>query len=252
MVNYFAEKTWVELSKFIEAGTPVILPVGTTEEHGRHLPVGTDAMIAKGYADMLAEECERQGTHVLVMDTIRYGFSMSIVRRWPGCPNIGTRTFADYIFDIADSLIQMGFKKIVMLDCHGNHDCLLRMVMREIADKHGVYMMTLAPMSLSLDTYNKMKKDPEGDIHGGEWETSCILYLHPELVNKSEYTSVDAIRCNSRLRGPVSTWGLQETKTGLFGDPAEATAELGEAVLKAAAVKGAEYIGEFVKHDPAK
>src|SRR5699024_1093601 len=114
----------------------IILPIGTTEEHGRHAPVGCDAIIAKGFGDMLAEECALLEVPVLVMETIQYGFSMSTVRRWPGCPNINPRTFEDYIFNIVDSLVEMGFLKIVMLDCHGNHDCLLRMVMREIADKH--------------------------------------------------------------------------------------------------------------------
>ena len=247
MIHYFAHKTWVELENYIKEGAVVILPVGTTEEHGRHLPTGTDAMIAKGYGDLLAEACDALDVPVLVMETVQYGFSMSTVRRWPGCPNINPRTFEDYIFNIVDSLITMGFRKIVMLDCHGNHDCLLRMAMREIADKHDVYTMTLSPMSLSAELYNQIKKDPEGDIHGGEWETSCILHLHPELVHTDEYTDVDTIRCNSKLRGPVSTWGLQKTQTGLYGNPTPSTAELGKAVLEFAAKKGAEYILEFYK-----
>ena len=247
MIHYFSHKTWVELDAFIKEGAVVILPVGTTEEHGRHMPVGADAMIARGYGDLLAEACDALGIPVLVMETVQYGFSMSTVRRWPGCPNINPRTFEDYIFNMVDSLVTMGFRKIVMLDCHGNHDCLLRMAMREIADKHDVYTMTLSPMSLSAELYNKIKQDPEGDIHGGEWETSCILHLHPELVHPDEYTDVDAIRCNSKLRGPVSTWGLQKTQTGLYGNPTYSTAELGKAVLEFAAQKGAEYVQEFYK-----
>ncbi len=247
MIHYFAHKTWPELEEAIRQEAVIILPIGTTEEHGRHAPVGTDAMIARGYGDMLAEACDALNVPILVMETVQFGFSMSVVRQWPGCPNVNPRVFEDYIYNIVDSLVTMGFKKIVMLDCHGNHDCLLRLVMREIADKHGVYTMTLAPMSLSAEVYNKLKQDPEGDIHGGEWETSCILYLHPELIHPEEYTQVDAIRCNSPLRGPVSTWGLQKTITGIYGDPTYATAELGKAVLEAAAEKGAKYIQEFQK-----
>ena len=245
MIHYFTEKTWVELEEFIQKQAGIILPVGTTEEHGRHAPVGCDAIIAKGFGDMLAEECSMLEVPALVMETIQYGFSMSTVRRWPGCPNINPRTFEDYIFNIVDSLVEMGFHKIVMLDCHGNHDCLLHMVMREIADKHDIYIMTLSPSSLSSELYDKIKKDPEGDIHGGEWETSVLLYLRPELIKTEEYTSVDAIRCNSRLRGPVSTWGLQKTQTGLYGDPTYATCEVGKAVMEFAAQKGADYVKEF-------
>lgn len=249
MSFYFGEKNWVQLQEYIDKNAVVILPVGTTEEHGHHLPVETDAMIARYYSDCLGKACEEANIPALVMQTINFGFSMSIVRKWPGCPNIRTRVFADYIFDIVDSLVIMGFKKIVMLDCHGNHDCLLRMVMREIADKHNIFTMTLSPMSLSSKKYNEIKKDPQGDIHGGEWETSCILHIHPELVDTTAYTNVDAIRCNSPLRGPVSTWGLQNTKTGLFGDPTYATAELGEKVMKAATEEGLKYIKAFYEHN---
>ena len=244
MSYYFSEKTWVELEKYIADEAVIILPIGTTEEHGRHLPVSTDAMIARKFGDELGRALAGK-IPVLVMETINYGFSMSIVRKWPGCPNINPRTFADYIFDIVDSLVVMGFKKIVMLDCHGNHDCLLRLAMREIADKHNVYTMTLSPFQLSANLYNEIKDDPAGDIHGGEWETSWVLAIDPGLVNEKEYTGVDAIRCNTILRGPVSTWGLQDTKTGLFGDPTTASAEKGKALISEAVKQGLIYIEEY-------
>lgn len=120
--------------------------------------------------------------------------------------------------------------------------------MREIADKHNIYTMTLSPMQLSSGLYNELKQDPEGDIHGGEWETSLILAIAPELVHPEEYTDVDAIRCNTILRGPVSTWGLQDTKTGLFGDPTSATAELGLLLIEEAVRQGARHIEEYYNH----
>ena len=247
MSYYFADKTWVEIEEYVKQNAVIILPVGTTEEHGHHLPVSTDAMIARKFGDEMGKALEGK-VPVLVMETINYGFSMSIVRGWPGCPNVDTRTFADYIFNITDSLVQMGFRKIVMLDCHGNHDCLLRLVMREIADKHNVYMMILAPFQLSAELYGQIKKDPEGDIHGGEWETSLVLAIDESLVKTDLYTDVDAIRCNSILLGPVSTWGLQKTHTGLFGDPTSATKELGEAMIAEGTKNGVKYIEEYYNH----
>jgi len=247
MSFYFSDKTWPELEKYIADEAVVILPVGTTEEHGRHLPVGTDAMIARKWGDELGKELEGR-LPLLVMETIDYGFSMSVVRKWPGCPNVRTRTITDYVFDIVDSMIEMGFKRIVLLDCHGNHDCILRLVMREIADKHGVYIMTLSPYELTAKLYAEIKQDPNGDIHGGEWETSWLFAIAPELVNTDEYTDVDKIRCNTILRGPVSTWGLQETTTGLFGDPTKACAETGHALIAEAVKKGAIYIEEYYRN----
>jgi creatinine amidohydrolase len=248
MSFYYGEQNRLQIAEHAKKGSIIILPVGTTEEHGMHLPVETDALIAQYVGDRLGEACSGKGIPVLVMRTVFYGFSMGIVRKWPGCPNIPTRVFMDYIYNIVNSLIGQGFKKIVLLDCHGNHDCLLRTVMREIADAHNIFIMTLSPFALAAKTYDKLKKDPEGDIHGGEYETSCVLHIAPELVDTSAYTNVDAIRCNSPLRGPVSTWGLQETKTGLFGDPTYATAALGKAVLDAAVSEGVKYIGAYRGH----
>lgn len=248
MSFYFLEKTWEEIDEAAKQNAVVILPVGTTEEHGSHLPVGTDAMIAEYFGKRFGIACTEKNLPVLVMETIKYGFSMSAVRKWPGCPNIPTRVFMDYIYNITDSLIEMGFKKIVMLDCHGNHDCLLRTVMREIADCKNTFIMTLSPAALGGSAYNKIKKDPEGDIHGGEYETSMILHIFPELVKKDRYTNADKITCNNILRGPVSTWGLQETKTGLYGDPTYASEETGRICAEAAIEEGMKYIEAFYKH----
>jgi len=242
MSIYYGEQTRVQLEEHIKKNAVIILPIGTTEEHGLHLPVETDAIIAEYAGDELGKACDKAGIPVLVMRTIYYGFSMSIIRKWPGCPNINDRTFMDYIYSMIESMIKEGFRKIVLLDCHGNHDCLLRTVMREIADDLNVYIMVLKPMSLGEAVYNKIKKDPQGDIHGGEYETSCILHIAPHLVNISAYTNVDAIRCNTPLRGPVSTWGLQETKTGIFGDPTFASAETGKACLDAATIEGVKMV----------
>jgi len=245
---YYGEQTRVQLAEYVKKNGVIILPVGTTEEHGLHLPVETDAIIAKYLGDEIGKAVHEAGIPVLVLRTIYYGFSMKVIRQWPGCPNINDRTFMDYIYSMIDSLIKEGFRKIVLLDCHGNHDCLLRTVMRETADQHDVYIMTIAPLTLGAAVYNRIKKDPGGDIHGGEYETSCILHIAPHLVDTKAYTNVDAIRCNTPLRGPVSTWGLQKTQTGIFGDPTHASAETGKACLDAAVEEGLKLIKLYYEH----
>lgn len=246
MSFYYGDQSWPQLEEAIKKDTMIIIPVGTTEEHGRHLPIETDALIAEMYGDGFGKALDGI-IPVLVTRPIYFGYSMNIVEKWPGTLKIRTRVFMDYMFDIINSFMKMGFTKIVLLDCHGNHDGPLRTVMREIADEHGKFICTLAPAKLCQAEYDRIKKDPEGDIHGGEWETSMILAFKPELVNKDEYTNIDAIKCNGPLRGPVSTWGLQKTKSGLFGDPTYAAAELGEACLKAGVEEGVKILKEFYK-----
>jgi len=248
MSYYYGEQTRLQVEEAIQKNTVIIFPVGTTEEHGMHLPVETDAIIARYFGDKIGAACEQAGIPALVLQPLVYGFSMGAVRRWPGCPNVDIKVVTDYVQNITESLVKEGFSKIVFLDCHGNHDCVLRMVMRIVADRHNVFTMTLSPASLANDVYQKRKRDPEGDIHGGEYETSMILHIRPDLVDTSLYTDVDAIRCNSPLRGPVSTWGLQQTKTGLFGDPTHATAELGREMAEAAVAKAVDYIRAYRDH----
>jgi len=154
----FGEKTWEEIADYAKRDAVILFPVGTTEEHGSHLPVATDAIIAEDFGNELGFACESAGIPVLLMETIQYGFSMSIIRKWPGCPNVPTRAFMDYIYHIVDSLVLMEFRKIVLLDCHGNHDCLLRTVMREIADRHNVYIMILSPAALCAKTMSALPK----------------------------------------------------------------------------------------------
>ena len=248
MSYFYGEQTRLEIEEHIKKNSVVILPVGTTEEHGMHLPVETDAMIARYFGDKIGEACEKAGIPVLVLQPIVYGFSMGVVRHWPGCPNVDVKVLTNYIQEITESLVAEGFTKIVFLDCHGNHDCVLRMVMRIVADQHNVFTMTLSPGALADKVYQAKKRDPEGDIHGVEYETSMMLHIRPDLVHTELYTNVDAVRCNSPLRGPVSTWGLQQTKTGLFGDPTYATAELGKEMADEAVKNAVTYIRAYREH----
>ena len=112
MSFYFGEKTWEEIDEYRKKNALVILPVGTTEEHGSHLPVETDAIIATEFGRVLGEVCEEKGIPALVMRTIYYGFSMGIVRKWPGCPNVDPDTFTDYIYNIVKSTVEMGLSLI--------------------------------------------------------------------------------------------------------------------------------------------
>ena len=249
MSFYYGEQTRLEIAEAVKKNAVIILPVGTTEEHGMHLPVETDAIIAKFFGDAYGRACQQAGIPALVLQPIYYGFSMGVVRHWPGCPNVDVKVLTDYIQNITESLVGEGFRKIVYLDCHGNHDCVLRMVMRIVADRHNVFTMTLSPLSLGSKAYNRLKKDPEGDIHGGELETSMILHIRPELVHTELYTDVDAIRCNTPLRGPVSTWGLQQSKTGLFGDPTHACAELGKAIAEESTANAVALIRAYYEHN---
>ena len=255
MSHFFRDQSSPQLQGHIDRGALLILPIGTTEEHGPHLPVDTDARIAEAYGQRLAEAVAPD-LPVLVLDTVRYGYSMQIMRRWPGTIIVRSRVFMDMIYDICRSLIEMGFTKLALLDCHGHHSGPLNTISRELADACDVAVAILSPARLSREAYNAVRRSPQGgSIHGGEWETSLVLHIRPEAVDMSQAHDEDLMRYHSEFvagdgflgsqQVTWSTWYLQPSKTGLYGAPTVATADTGRVIMEAAVDAGARFLREF-------
>lgn len=255
MSYLFRDQSWVDIQEHVEKKSLVILPVGTTEEHGPHLPVDTDARIAEAYGNSLAEALLPE-LPVLVMDTVRYGYSMKIMQNWPGTVVVRSRVFMDMIFDICKSLFDMGFTKIALLDCHGHHSGPLNTVSRELCDACDTAVAIINPAVMSKDEFNAVRKSgPGGAIHACEWETSLVLHISPEVVDMSKASNEDIMCYHSdfvagdnftgRQRVVWSTWYLQESKTGTYGDPTQASAETGKVIMDAAVSNGSAFLKEF-------
>lgn len=255
MSHHFRDQTSPQVGEHIERGALLILPIGTTEEHGPHLPVDTDARIAEGYGERLAQAL-LPDLPLLLMDTIRYGYSMKVMQNWPGTIVVPTRTFMDYVFAVCRSVLEMGFGKLVILDCHGHHDGPLKTLSRELGDACDRGIAIISPARLSAEAFQAVRRsEPGGAIHGGEWETSVLLHISPEVVDMSLATDVDVMRYRSDFvagdnftggqRVSWSTWHLQQSQTGLYGDPTVATAETGRVIMDAAVTEGARFLREF-------
>ena len=255
MSYYYGDHSWEELQEYVKKDAILILPVGQTEEHGSHLPVSTDATIAEGFAKDIAEAVEGE-VPVLVMPAIWAGYSPVSMGKWPGTMMVRPQVFIDYVYDVCASLVRAGFKKMVMLDCHGQHNPMLNIVTKLIADEFdGVYLTVTSPVKMSAEAFNKIRKSGRGgSCHGGEWETALMLSL-TDLVNMDKVTDVDIIRYNSDfVAGDAtlgsqkvvwSTWGTQQSVTGLYGDPTPATKETGDVIRKAAIENYKKFLKEY-------
>jgi creatinine amidohydrolase len=258
MSIYFAEKSWPELQRAIEDNALVLIPVGTIEEHGKHLPVNTDCIIAEEVSKRVAEIMKEE-IPILVMPTVWTGYSEKKMMKWPGTCRISVDTFMNLCFDLCSSLIQMGFRKIVLINGHGHNAEALRVVARKIADAYDVFITVTDVGTMASEIVPKIRKSVQGgSIHGGEYETSLMLYLKPELVHMEFATNKDIMRYHSKfypgdnfvggLRVFWSTWGIQESKTGIYGDPTVASKETGEEIMKDIIRNYVEFLGEFYKH----
>ena len=251
---YFADKRHPQLQQEIEKGSVVLLPIGTVEEHGLHLPVDTDAVIATEAAARVAERVNPD-IPVLVMPTIWTGYSAKEMTRWPGTIRVRTRVMIDLIHDVCSSLIEMGFERIVIMNSHGHHPGLINTALREIADEHGVYVVHTEIAALGKEAMQKYRKsEPGGAIHGGEFETALMLHFGKD-VDMTSATDQDVMRYHSDfIAGDNfttgskvfwSTWGLQQSNTGIYGDPTTASAEAGKKIMDEIVENYAAFLAEY-------
>jgi len=248
MSIYFSNQPWPKLKEAVKDNALIIFPIGQTEEHGMHLPVKTDAFIAEEVAKRIGERL-RDKIPLLVMPTVWSGYSMKSVAEWPGTIRLKPETFINMIFDICASIIEMGFKKIILISGHGNHTGMLRTVVRKIADEYRVYMALTFPVLMAKDEFEKINRAGKGgSCHAGEYETSLMLYLAEELVDTTKVTNKDKLTFFSGFYPDKvfwSTWGIQKSKTGIYGDPTVATKETGEKIMQATVNNYMEFIKEF-------
>jgi creatinine amidohydrolase len=250
----FMLNTSPDIAEAIRRDALVILPVGQVEEHGPHLPVGTDTYIAEGIAKRLAAALDGE-IPVVLLPTVWSAYSVDALGEWPGLIKVRTRVLIDLVYDIVASVLRMGFRKVLILNGHGNNPELLKTALRELADDFEETPILANVWSFGAGTFNSVRRsEPGGAIHAGEYETSLILAMgYP--VDMSKAPSGDSFRFKSKFRSrdsfsgsdrvTWSTWKLQKSRTGVYGDPTVASIETGTKVLEAAVDELAEMAREY-------
>lgn len=258
MTIHFRELTSPQIQAAAEAGTLLLLPLGQTEEHGRHLPVGTDTIIA----ERVCEEAARRlagSIPTLVLPSVGYGYSGQVMAKWPGTFTLPTRLVTDLLVEACKSVICMGFAKIIIVNAHGHHQHLAVVAAREIADSTGVEVAVLMPNSLIGKEFAALRKStPGGACHGGEYETSLMMHLgyHVDLklADAGDALRTDSEFCSNDTfaGGKVfwSTWCRQSSRSGIYGDPTVASAETGRKVFEAIIDQMVKFCEEFHRFQP--
>jgi creatinine amidohydrolase len=249
----FAELTSPEIGEWVERGALALLPIGQVEEHGPHLPVNADLVIAERSADAAAAAVHPEPP-VIVLPGVWSGYSASIMQQWPGTIRVRTRVFADMVHDVVVSCLAMGFQKLVMLNAHGHHPALLEMVAREVGDETGTAVAVVNVATMAADAVKEHRKsEPGGCIHGGEFETSLMLHFG-ERVDMAKapderftYASenIPADGFSGSKRAFWSTWSIQPTESGAYGDATCATAETGRLIFESMVENIAGFLREY-------
>lgn len=173
------ELSSVEFAKFMRKNPIVFLPLGATEAHGVHLPLGTDSFQPEALCEALADRLDG-----LVMPSVRYGHHSS-TRNMPGTMTLRYDTLRALITDILDSLERNGVRRAVIISGHAGslHLAAVRDAAEDFVRRSSMKLMVLTDYDIAYRFPIPQDKEwPDG--HGGLIETSRILALRPDLVKK--------------------------------------------------------------------
>lgn len=174
------EMTSAEFAEAVEGDPVVILPIGATEAHGPHLPLGTDAFQPEAIADVVAER-----VNGLVAPAIKYG-QHSSTRNLPGTIGVTSSTLRALIIDILESLHRNGIRKIVIISGHSGsvHMAMIKDACEDVVRRYQMNVIFLADYDLGKSVQEEIGAGP-GDGHGGMMETSRIMAIRPDLVPRN-------------------------------------------------------------------
>ncbi|MGQ9721343.1 MAG: creatininase family protein [Candidatus Jordarchaeum sp.] len=216
------DMTWLEVEEALKKTNSVIVPFGSVEEHGPHLPTSTDSDLCYAIVKKVAE-----GTNFLVAPIVNYGLCRS-TREFPGTVSIGFETLKQLVKDILFELVNQGFSKIVLFSFHAGSTHL--MALKEAAFDFSLEnksIKTFLVSSIDLAGQELLKVLETIPQHACELETSLMLFLKPETVQMEKVVE----EYPSGPRFLVSPSGRDWMKTGVMGDPRKASAEKGEKIF---------------------
>ena len=237
----FVDLRGPEVIEKISPRSIFIQPLGAIEQHGPHLPLSTDSVVATAVAEAAVDQYGDE-VDAWLLPTLEY--TKSNEHAWsPGTIWLSVTTLLAVLDDIARCVATTPAKRLVFLNGHGGNSALASVANREIRLKHGL-MTFLAHPGVPPDQGGVSPASELGmGVHGGTDETSIMLHLAPELVRMelAERRVPEKIALNQYVRfgGRVSFGWLSNDffPDGYIGDPTPATAELG-ATLFQGAVRG--------------
>lgn len=255
----WTEMRWADVAAADTARWIAVLPVAAVEQHGPHLPLGTDSFIAEGYiANAQALLPATLPATFLPLQTI--GMSDEH-RAFVGTLTLDAPSAIDTWTAIGDSLARAGVRKLVLVTAHGGNVAAIDIVARDLRLRHGMLAVTASwhrlgyPPGLFTDDERRL------GIHGGDIETSLMLALRPDLVDMTKVARfgsiaerMDTDNAHLRATSPIGFgWMAQDLNPrGVVGDATRATAAKGRAALEHGARAFVDLLADVDRFDLAQ
>lgn len=231
---WLADLTWPEAKQRFDDGAVVVVPIGAaSKEHGHHLPLATDWILAQGIMDRVVAELP-----VVAAPIHGHGYYPAF-RHYPGSQHLSPTTFTLVLQEILEGFVAQGVSRLVLLNTGVSTTPVLTVLVREFYERHRVRVLCANITELGRDTDKMMSQKFGG--HGDEHETSILLALAPDKVRMDkaapDYGHLETLP-KSALYVPTffdgdeaSGWNF--SRYGVRGDPSLASAEKGEVMLDA-------------------
>ncbi len=209
-----------DIARIVARDPRLIVPVGTCEQHGPHMPLGCDTIIVERLSSDLSAEFG-----VLCAPTVEYGVNVTTERGFPGNASMRKKTLHRMLNDLLDSWEATGIRELILLTAHG-HDPPQEALATVITTAARVRVVDVFAMDLS----DLLESQTEA-MHGDEVDTSLLLFLCPELVRLE--LAQDYMISREELRRYRRGWlRVPKTSPGSIGRPSRASAEKGRALYE--------------------
>ena len=235
----YQDYTWPEIREVAKHKPVCVIPCGTVEQHGPHLPLSTDFVTASEFSERAVRKV---APAALLLPTVHYGFNEHHMD-FPGTIAIPGQDFINYTANIGLSLVRHGFDKILYVNGHGSNRPFLEIASREVCNRPDAFAALVSWWSLiprELLESELTSEFPGGVSHACEMETSVLLHLRPELVDMSKaerelgFPATNYMWRDIRSNSPVvvnEQWS-RHSRTGIQGDPTLATPEKGRVIVE--------------------
>jgi len=243
--------SWTEIAALPDrADTVVVLPAGSTEQHGPHLPCAVDTLISAGIVGHALARLPAE-VPAFALPPISYGKSDEHLH-FPGTITLAAETLLATVTEIGESVYRAGFRKLLVVNGHGGQPQVLEIAARELRLRHGDYVVVPKHAWSLPHAAGQFLSEREKKLamHAGHAETALVLALAPETVRMERAVASYPPEFPSRLLSPdgrpACAWTARDFgPTGVIGDPLPATREQGLAILDSLAASWAQAIAEL-------
>lgn len=250
----FQNQTWKEARQALKRGAVAILPIGSTEAHGPHLPLATDVIISEEMSRRAAEKLNARGVETFVLPAITYSVTDFSVD-FPGTISIHKETAAALIHDICVSLYTQGARLIAIANSHlePGHIASISQAIEQV--KEETSHVVAFPDKRKRRWAEKLTEEfRRGDCHAGSYETSLVMAARPDLVREDIRQSLDRVPISiaEKIKEGASTFTEAGGTEAYFGDPRSASREEGEAMYEALSDMIVTAVMEALEQPPRK